>query len=654
MKIKLSLIIAIISIAIPFSVIAQRTQLPTVEVNGESFYYYDVQPKETIFSISQRLGLSRQQIIDANPSVADGLQAYTRLYFPVESGEITASVAPTTDTTHKVTKGETLYGISRQYGITVDDLIRLNPSARDGVKSGDILTITVKNTQKDTNPVVSTKGSRHVIAQGETLYRIAADNGITVEQLLKANPQLDALNYATGTEIIIPGQENLLADNEVAPKQETHATTEKPQTVEPVKPTTPSAKNEVDSKSDVETVNESETTVLPTVPQADNPSLDEYARQQAEELYSQPVESVNPELPNVERNSFDVAVMLPFMLNDTILDRPAQLYTDFYRGFMLATQELSSNGKPIRIHAFDTAGNNDSVTAILNSPVFKEVDLVVGPDNEQHLATVIANVDKDSTWIFNPFVVRNNAYTDHSNVIQANIPQEDMYDQAAEAYIKHLEGRTPVFIARKKGLAEKQGFVTNLKAKLTEQSIAFEDIVFNDALLPDDIARLDSVGSYVFIPCTGHRSEFLKFKDTLLEFGKNNPSGIMTYGYPDWTTFRGDMVDDLNSLNTFIYSRFYFNPEKEASKRFIASYVDWYGTEPVDGAPLQAALGYDTAMYLLKSIRNNGGNFDSQRSDFKGIQNNFYLSDSQVEGLVNTSLLLIHFSPDGTIKSIEL
>lgn len=643
-------------------VMAQRSQLPTVEVDGHNYYYYDVQPKETIFSISQRLGLSRQQIIDANPSVADGLQAYSRLYFPVESGEISASSTPVPGTTHTVEKGETLYGISHRYGVSVDDLITLNPTARDGVKSGQVLIITSDHADEQPVAVVPQGGSRHVIAKGETLYRIAANNGITVEQLLVANPGLDAFNYSVGTEIIIPGNEPLVAQNatpapSAAPSAQANAARPAPSPAVPAasEADRPANVREAEPTRDDSTVVQPQKvdspatpSLPPVVPGPQAPSPDKVASSQSPEVIV--VEEDAPKGPD----SFDVAVMLPFMLNEQEQSRPSRLYTDFYRGFLLAAKQLSSEGTPIRIHAYDTASNADSISAILADPSFRQMDLVIGPDNEQHLSMVINAVDEDSTFIFNPFVVRNTSYTDHANVIQPNIPQEDMFAKAADAYLQRLEGRTPVFIARKKGQAEKEGFVATLKSRLNERSIPFEEITFSDALSSEDLAPLDSVGAYAFVPYTGHRTEFLKFKDALLEFGKNNPSGIMMLGYPDWVTFRADLLEDLGALNTIIYSRFFYDPDYSASRQFQSLYKKWYGSEPVDGAPLQAALGYDSGMYLLKALRDNGGDFHLRRSDFNGLQNNFIIDDSDVEGLVNTSLLLIRFKPDGLIERTEL
>lgn len=605
-----------------------QVQLPTTEVDGKQYYYYDVQPKETVFSIGQRLGLSRQQIIDANPAVADGLQAYTRLYFPIEMGEIKATEAPVPGTTHQVAKGETLYGISRQYGLSVDRLIELNPSARDGVKQGEVLVISAEEKPAAPQNSSTRAESKHIIAQGETLYRIAADNGLTVEELLTANPTLDAFNYSAGTEIIIPGKRVATAP---ASKEST------PQ----VTINEPSAGNDVA---------EAPVTHAPQRQQIQQGSQSQQPQQASDKLPPIVVEEPAPEGPD----SFDIAVMLPFMLSSDTPDRAAKLYTDFYRGFLLAAKEQNTSGKPIRIHAFDTAANLDTISSLLSQPVMKEMELIIGPENESALNAVINGVDEETTFVFNPFVVRNTSYTDHPNVIQPNIPQEMMFAKAADAFVEQLEGRTPVFFARIKGQAEKDGFTTVFKQRLKDREIPYKELTFTDVLEKSDLSSLDSLGAYAFVPVSGQRAEFLKFKDALKDFGSSNPNGITLLGYPDWVTFRADLLEDLATLNAVIYTRFYNDPTYYRTREVADKFKNWYGAEMIDGAPLQAMLGYDTGMFVISAMRNNNGDFHLRPYNYEGLQNSFILEDSDVEGLVNTSLLMIKFKPGGLVERIKL
>lgn len=103
------------------------------------------------------------------------------------------------ETTYKVDKGDTLYSISRKYQITVAELRAANNlSENDVLKAGqkliipdaDIGTAAALSTSK-TNEVksspVTVKTSEYTVQKGDTLYRIAKNNGMTVAELLSIN-----------------------------------------------------------------------------------------------------------------------------------------------------------------------------------------------------------------------------------------------------------------------------------------------------------------------------------------------------------------------------------------------------------------------------------------------------------------------------------
>jgi hypothetical protein len=80
----------------------------------------------------------------------------------------------------------------------------------------------------------------------------------------------------------------------------------------------------------------------------------------------------------------------------------------------------------------------------------------------------------------------------------------------------------------------------------------------------------------------------------------------------------------------------------------------WYGKAMRPSVPSQGILGFDVGCYLIKAVRTNGGDFHLKKFDFDGLQTSFILDDSEVEGLVNTSLLLISFSQDSPVVSIKI
>lgn len=124
---------------------------------------------------------------------------------------------------HQVQKGETLYSISRQYGLKVTDLTAANPVLKSKpLRSGQKLIIPEKGAVKADPPLwkpplpketPSTKsapepaatGSIHVIQEGETLYGLARRYGVTVSQLQKANPHKNPARLTRGMKLVIPG-----------------------------------------------------------------------------------------------------------------------------------------------------------------------------------------------------------------------------------------------------------------------------------------------------------------------------------------------------------------------------------------------------------------------------------------------------------------
>ena len=99
---------------------------------------------------------------------------------------------------HQVQKGETLYSISKKYGITVDELRSANSlQANSVIKVGQTLSIPAKN-----------QGARkydvYTVQKGDTFYHIAQINGITVDELKNLNGLTSDSVLKAGQKLKIP------------------------------------------------------------------------------------------------------------------------------------------------------------------------------------------------------------------------------------------------------------------------------------------------------------------------------------------------------------------------------------------------------------------------------------------------------------------
>lgn len=124
--------------------------LPVKRINGKDYYYYTVQRNESLLSIAEKLGITRNDILRYNPAASDGVRNGTKLYLPVsefaENDQSKSGLSESGETLrYKVQKGETLFGIAYHFSVTPEDIIKLNPEANSGIQAGDILLIPVKD-----------------------------------------------------------------------------------------------------------------------------------------------------------------------------------------------------------------------------------------------------------------------------------------------------------------------------------------------------------------------------------------------------------------------------------------------------------------------------------------------------------------------------
>lgn len=92
---------------------------------------------------------------------------------------------------HTVEKGQTLFAIAKFYGRDVNDIVIDNPEAIDGIKPGQVLKIAMdKKKQVDKGANDSTNYIFHKVEKGQTLYGIEKQYGVSDEKLRALNPEL--------------------------------------------------------------------------------------------------------------------------------------------------------------------------------------------------------------------------------------------------------------------------------------------------------------------------------------------------------------------------------------------------------------------------------------------------------------------------------
>jgi len=169
---------------------------------------YTVQAKETKFGIARKFGVSIAELEDLNPSLGESLKVGSILIVPdktvIENGEIDDANFEY----YEVKPKEGFYRLKTKFGLSEEEIIALNPYAKDGLKEGMILKLPKEETtisQEDIsvinleNRIENKKMKTVALMLPFRLMRSASDTTSSDSDLLKKDPTLRvALDFYSG------------------------------------------------------------------------------------------------------------------------------------------------------------------------------------------------------------------------------------------------------------------------------------------------------------------------------------------------------------------------------------------------------------------------------------------------------------------------
>ncbi|CAA9197457.1 LysM peptidoglycan-binding domain-containing protein [Flavobacterium collinsii] len=101
---------------------------------------------------------------------------------------------------HKIQKGETAYFIAQKYKVSVEEIYKFNPESQSGIQDNQIIKIPVHPVEK-TNPG---QQITHIVGAKETLFGLSKQYNVSVESLQNANQTILANGLQIGQELVIP------------------------------------------------------------------------------------------------------------------------------------------------------------------------------------------------------------------------------------------------------------------------------------------------------------------------------------------------------------------------------------------------------------------------------------------------------------------
>ncbi len=154
----------------------------------KKYVSYTVKKGETMKSIAKVYHISKKDLLRLNPGISKRPKPNTVIIVPNKNfGKVVEKVKIEEDNLYLVQPKETLFGISRKFGITIEELETANPELENGVKIGMKLVIpppSITQAKDSINYVL------HKVIIDDTVYNLIKRYEVTKESLLNLNPAL--------------------------------------------------------------------------------------------------------------------------------------------------------------------------------------------------------------------------------------------------------------------------------------------------------------------------------------------------------------------------------------------------------------------------------------------------------------------------------
>lgn len=519
---------------------------------------------------------------------------------------------------HVVLEKQTLYSISKAYGVSIDDIYRFNPSTKEnGLKKNSIIIIpsqealaapqpkeepvkqaAVSEPVKAESPIKDNakKAQRiHIAKWTEDLDVIAGMYGVSVEDIMKAN-NLKGRKLSKRQKLIIPfpGEEAEVAKETLIE--------------EPVNET-------------VEVATEEESQTAET----------------------EPVQTVESNA----KNDINVTLILPLTGND---GTPNRNNLDFYCGSLLAAYDLGKEGINCRLSVYDIM---DKLTQ-LSLETLDQSDVILGPISTADL-TRMFTIAPQAKVIVSPLDPRTEKLAkEHGNMIQIPTPSfaqhQDLVSWIEEDFV---EGDKVLMISEKG--ARLNNISAPLKQVLDSSSVIYSQFSYSILEGRDVSAPLMELMSTVGKNRVIIASESEAFVNDVirnLNLLTRENLDITLYSTSKIRAFETIEVENLHNLTTHVSLNYYIDYNDVEVKEFLLKYRALYNTEPTQFA----FQGYDIAKFCMSMCAKYGDEWMNRldTTDAKMLQSILSLrKDAHHQGYTNKGVRRILYDRGYSVVTVR-
>ncbi|OBW40641.1 membrane-bound lytic murein transglycosylase D [Chryseobacterium sp. MOF25P] len=559
----------------------------------------------------------------------------------------------TAQKTHTVIKGDTPYNISKKYGISVDELLKLNPKVKDGkLAIGDVVNVKsgTANAVATKTPVVNTssKTGKIILQPKQTVYGITKQYRISETDLRKLNPELDS-HMKIGDEITLP----LDSIKKYGGNQAVATTVTKPVETSTESTTVNNNKTKIDSGNERSSSENSHS------------NQDEYATytvEQGDTVFSivnkfgvtiDELIALNPELSKglkagmtlkirkldaayIKKNgdALSVVLMLPFGYSTNETQYRA-MATDFLTGAKLAIERNAAAGQKLDIKIVDS-GNEASFKSSLSQINPNNTDLIIGPFFKSNVIDLLDFTKTQKIPVVAPFANSPELYN-YSNLIIVETNSQTYADKIAEE-VKSVYSNQKIYIVAD---AKKEN-ANYLKSSLEKNVKNAQVTIVNTAseIQLDQNMMTGQSAPVIAILASDNDTVGEAFSNKIIALSKE-VQGIKAFSMYAVPSF-DKKVDELSQASLVYLMDRKINTDGNFEKEILAAYKSKYCKTPGK----YAVIGFDVVNDMLTRENKKGEIFKQINKVQTQLATKFEFVKSKSNGAyVNTGFRVIRLVP---------
>lgn len=485
---------------------------------------------------------------------------------------------------YAVQKGEGLFRISQNFGVSQEEIIRSNPElGNNGLKLGQVILIPYVAKIDSSQYIV------HLIQPKETLYGLSKQYDVPIKEITSLNP-LTTQRMAIGDRLLIPRK----------------SVTTTPSVKEENKETTPSTPQEPIVETPLNpTV---DTLLIPSVQSEQNTITQDTVQALTDDTLLD--DTAPTPIP------IRIAYLLPLMTDVAQRDASIDRFVEFYEGSLLALNKARENGQKFEIYVYDTEKSAAKMSNILSKPEWLNIDAIIGPAYPAQVSVVSKFAYQHQIPTIIPFTYKISDLERNPYLIQFNPSNETENEVLIDYILQQKQQPNCIFVNWDEATDKIKELYNQLYATTVSVVTVPTHCVENDSLA---FFLKDGADNILIFPS----EKYSDIKDLFHYVQPLSQQGLSMLSFYTWK-------EHALPLPSF-YAAIFHNVKSLSLEKisYDLNFNRYFGNDLQTTSPRYDYLGYDITSYTIQLLQNRSAdslNLSLDNFLYQGLQSDIECS----------------------------